>query len=227
MKQVFISHSSADKPLADEVCAQLERRGLSCWIAPRDIDPGKDYGEEIILGIENCVATVLLLSESANQSIFVRKEIERAVSKLKPVFPVRVRNVAPSKGLELFISSSHWIDAWQPPMDIKMDQLAASILALVNTGQADASKPEEKYNAALTPPKYTATKVKSGLFHELRHLVGLIFDLIKMGIFIAIIVGFIYVVFYKHSGMHDIELVMHKYIKILGHFIDTIMLKKT
>jgi hypothetical protein len=225
LKQVFISHSSADKPLADEVCAQLERRGLSCWIAPRDIDPGKDYGEEIILGIENCVATVLLLSESANQSIFVRKEIERAVSKLKPVFPVRVRNVEPSKGLELFISSSHWIDAWQPPMDIKMDQLAASILALVNPGTADATKSEEKNNTVL-PPKYSATKVKAGLFHELRNLIGLIFDLIRMGVFIAVIIGFIYVVFYKHMGMHDIELVMHKYIKLLGHFIDTVLVKK-
>ena len=83
----------------------LELRGISCWISPRDIPMGKEYGEAIIAGIENTAATILVLSEQANESIFVRREIERAVSKGKPVFPVRIRNVLPSTGLELFISS--------------------------------------------------------------------------------------------------------------------------
>ncbi|MBV8226902.1 MAG: toll/interleukin-1 receptor domain-containing protein [Verrucomicrobia bacterium] len=42
---VFISHSSADKRAADAACALLETRGIKCWIAPRDIRPGSDWGE--------------------------------------------------------------------------------------------------------------------------------------------------------------------------------------
>ena len=41
---VFISHSSKDKHVADAICAVLERRGLRCWIAPRDVTPGASWG---------------------------------------------------------------------------------------------------------------------------------------------------------------------------------------
>ena len=131
MKSAFISHATADRELTEKISEMLEARGIECWIAPRDLIPGRDYGEEIIRGIEETSATILILSENANNSTFVKKEIERAVSKSKPVFPVRIRQVMPSPGLELFISSAHWVDAWLPPMDVKMDQLANSIRPLI------------------------------------------------------------------------------------------------
>jgi len=37
---VFISHSSEDAKVARAICAALENRGLSCWIAGRDVGPG-------------------------------------------------------------------------------------------------------------------------------------------------------------------------------------------
>ena len=47
---VFISYSTKDKPTADAACAALEAKGIRCWIAPRDILPGSDWGEAIIDG---------------------------------------------------------------------------------------------------------------------------------------------------------------------------------
>jgi hypothetical protein len=38
---IFISYSSIDKAAADTVCSVLEKNGISCWIAPRDITPGR------------------------------------------------------------------------------------------------------------------------------------------------------------------------------------------
>jgi hypothetical protein len=35
--EVFISHASLDKPMADVVCTALEGAGIRCWIAPRDV----------------------------------------------------------------------------------------------------------------------------------------------------------------------------------------------
>lgn len=112
----FLSHASADREKAEAICASLEERGLRCWVAPRDVRAGREFGEEIIHGIENSRCLVLVLSEAANQSIYVRREVERAVSKRKPVFPVRIEDVLPSPSLELFVSSTHWIDAWSGPL---------------------------------------------------------------------------------------------------------------
>jgi hypothetical protein len=44
-RDVFISYSSKDKPTADAVCATLEANGIHCWIAPREVVPGSDWGE--------------------------------------------------------------------------------------------------------------------------------------------------------------------------------------
>ena len=72
---------------------------------------------------------MLVLSENANELAFVKREVERAVSKGKPVFPIRVREVLPSKALELFVSSAHWIDAWKPPLEKYLERLAEAISA--------------------------------------------------------------------------------------------------
>jgi hypothetical protein len=125
----FISHASEDAAIAATIADYLENNGVSCWIAPRDLTPGREYSSEIVDGIESSAVFVLVLSENANESIYVKREVERAVSKGKPVFPIRVREVMPSKSLELFISSAHWIDAWKPPMEKYLERLAQSISA--------------------------------------------------------------------------------------------------
>lgn len=63
---VFIGHSSKDKVAADAVCAALEDNGVRCWIAPRDIKPGRDWSEAIIDGIAAAKVMVLVFSQRSN-----------------------------------------------------------------------------------------------------------------------------------------------------------------
>jgi hypothetical protein len=63
---VFVSHSAKDKIAADAVVAHLERGGLRCWCAPRDIRPGADWPSSIVEGINGSKAMVVVLSSSAN-----------------------------------------------------------------------------------------------------------------------------------------------------------------
>ncbi len=97
---VFISHSAKDKPVADAVCATLENGGVRCWIAPRDIVPGTQWGEAIIDAISSSQVMVLVFSSNANESQQIIREVERAVSKGIPVIPFRVEDVDPNKSLE-------------------------------------------------------------------------------------------------------------------------------
>ena len=55
---------------------------------------------------------ILVLSAASNESAFVAREVERAVSKNKPVFTIRIEDVQPSPALELFISNTQWIDGF-------------------------------------------------------------------------------------------------------------------
>ncbi len=134
----FISYSSKDKTIADAVCARLEARGIRCWIAPRDVQPGAPYGEEIIDAINSARAMVLVLSANANASPHIPKEVERAVSNGVPVIPLRVENVMPAKSLDYFISSVHWLDAITPPLESHLESLATTILTLLPKGAQKA-----------------------------------------------------------------------------------------
>ena len=136
MTDIFVSYASPDRDVAFRIVGFLEEQGVTCWVAPRDVPPGVEYGHAIISGIEQCRALVLILSDESNDSQFVRKEVERAVSKIKPVLPVRIREVTPSGSLEFFISSAQWVDAWKSPMEQHLLPLVAAIKSLGQPGAA-------------------------------------------------------------------------------------------
>ena len=141
--QVFISYSSKDKIVGDAACAFLERRGIGCWIAPRDIVPGMDWGEAIVDGITGAQVFVLVFSTNANESPQVRREIERAVHHGLAVIPFRIEDVLPVKSLEYFMSVAHWLDALKPPLDDHFAHLAKVVEGLLgdNSTSSPAKSP--------------------------------------------------------------------------------------
>ncbi len=128
---VFISYSTEDNLVAMNLCNLMEERGICCWIAPRDVLPGSHFAEEVLAAIEHTQATIVLLSDHSNRSTHVRNEIERAVSKSKPVLTIRIRNVLPSRSLELYLSAFQWVDAWTPSLVQTAEQIFAALNALI------------------------------------------------------------------------------------------------
>jgi hypothetical protein len=134
----FISYSSRDKATADATCAALETSGVRCWIAPRDITPGIEWGEAIIDGINQSRVLVLIFSANANESPQIRREIERAVGKGIPIIPFRIQDIAPTRSLEYFIGAVHWLDALTPPLETHLRRLVDTVKALL---QIDPTPP--------------------------------------------------------------------------------------
>jgi len=142
---VFISYADNDKDrkIARAVCSTLESRGLHCWMAPRDILPGKHYAEAIVDAINTAQVMVLVLSSGANSSPQVLREIERASSKDIPIVTFRVEDVALKKALEYFLSSYHWLDATKHPFEDKVKELADNVQRLVSAS-GDKEYAEQK-----------------------------------------------------------------------------------
>lgn len=128
---VFVSHSSKDREAAEEVSLALESRGIRCWMAPRDIRPGANWGESILEAIGRVKMMVLLLSANANASPQVLREVERAVNKSVVIIPVRIEDVMPSASLEYFLSTAHWLDAFESPLEQHCRNLAETIQGML------------------------------------------------------------------------------------------------
>jgi formylglycine-generating enzyme required for sulfatase activity len=108
---VFISFASADADLAHRAVESLERSGLRCWIADRDIEPATSYPGAITDAVKASGVVLLLLTESSSASPHVIREIELAFNARRPILPVRVGGVTPSADLHYFLSRAQWLDA--------------------------------------------------------------------------------------------------------------------
>ncbi len=80
MGDVFISYKSEEYEEAAIIRELFTQYGISCWMAPESIPGGSDYATEIPNGIDGCKVFVLMLSNMAQKSKWVKKEVDWAIN---------------------------------------------------------------------------------------------------------------------------------------------------
>src|SRR6476619_6819976 len=155
---IFLSYSSRDKLIADAICSRLENQGVRCWIAPRDVNPGADYSDQISDALERSTAMVMVFSSGSNASRHVKSEIDRAFSLDKVIIPFRVENVEMDKGLAYYLSKTHWLDALTKPLEQHIDRLAATIRKVSGMDAPAAAPPPQPVQAPILAPQPPTSK---------------------------------------------------------------------
>ena len=150
---VFISHSHQDKPAADAARAALEAKGIRCWIAPRDINPGQDWAASIIRAIRDAQIVLLIFSRHANESLQVKREVERAAHSGKAILPLRIDDVLPEETLEFFLSTPHWLDAITPPFEAHLEKLADACTILLAVAPRSPQDADQGCATSVTEPR--------------------------------------------------------------------------
>lgn len=154
---VFLSYSAADKDTALAVLGGLEKQGIRCWIAPRDIPAGSEYGEQIIEAVKACRVFVVIFSAGANSSPHVRREVERAVSLDRTIVPFRVEDVQPTGAMEYCLGGTHWLDALTRPIEPHVATLVSTLRQMLGatagspTGGGSTTEPAERISIAVLP----------------------------------------------------------------------------
>ena len=80
MSKVFISYAQSDIDLARNVAGALRGAGINVWFAADETYPGDNVPEAIGKALKSSSHIVVLLTEDALSSQFLRHEIESAVS---------------------------------------------------------------------------------------------------------------------------------------------------
>jgi len=75
----FVSHSSADGGVVEELARALARNGVDPWYAGWEIGPGDSIVDKINEGLESCDAFVIVVSRNSVRSKWVREELNSAV----------------------------------------------------------------------------------------------------------------------------------------------------
>jgi hypothetical protein len=141
-RDVFVSHASADEQAARALVTQLESLGVTCWIAPRDIGAGSDYGGEILKGIENSTMFVLVFSTKANASKHVLREVNCALNSDRLIVPIRIDTSLPTGGMAYYLSAIQWVEADATPIP---DDMVTGVLAVLEAAKTrDNPQPDGK-----------------------------------------------------------------------------------
>ena len=112
MKQVFISYPSPSKAAAFEIMEYLEKNGVDCFIAPRDIEGGKTYASALMAALEECGLVILIASSAINESEHVLNEVDVVINKKKALLPVFIENFEMKDEYRYYLGRKQWVTAY-------------------------------------------------------------------------------------------------------------------
>lgn len=143
MHDVFISYSAKEMSTAVSVRGILEKNGISCWMAPENIPGGSNYTKEIPVAIRNCQVFVLILSENAQKSQWVLKELDTAVNCGKVILPFMLEDFQLNDEFNFLLTGAQRYDAYQKKAEA-MANLIKRIQAVIETDPASDDAPQEQ-----------------------------------------------------------------------------------
>jgi hypothetical protein len=138
-RDVFISHSAQDKKVAETICAALEDSGIQCWVAPRDVRPGRSFPGEITRAIQQSKVMLLIFSQHSNSSEQVLREVQLAVDCHVPIIRLRIEDIPLSDDLRYYLSTPHWLDALTHPLSKHIPPVVAAIRELLGPTPAETA----------------------------------------------------------------------------------------
>ena len=120
MSSIFLSHSSQDNPIAEQVKARLEQWGHRSVFL--DFDPangipvGRDWEKELSAKLRECRALIILCSHASMASRWCFAEITHAKAIGKPVFPIKLDDAQIDRVLtsvQVIDATTGWDAAYQ------------------------------------------------------------------------------------------------------------------
>jgi len=90
-KDIFISYSRRDQEFVTRLASDLDAQVAGVWFDQSTIQVGQKWHDEIMEGIHECKAFILVLSPDAMESRHAREEVNKALELGKTIFPILYR----------------------------------------------------------------------------------------------------------------------------------------
>ena len=162
-KHVFISYKVEDFDKAIAVKNHLEENYITCWMAPMSIRGGMSYAQEIPQAIQECGVFVLILTEIAQQSKWVPREVDQAINCGKIIMPYRIENCPLRNDFSFYLTNVQHYDAYRNPQEA-LERMTSDIQKVLNIEPPIAEEdekvpePEIKTEVPVASPKTKQSK---------------------------------------------------------------------
>lgn len=115
-KEIFLSHSDQDRQFVERLVSVMRRHGLPVWYSRTDVLGGQQWHDEIGEALRRCDWFVLVLSPSALESMWVKREMNFALNQNRfenKIVPLLYQHCAYEQ-LSWTLHSFQMIDFTQP-----------------------------------------------------------------------------------------------------------------
>lgn len=129
---VFLAHSSRDKPFVRHVANHLRQRGLMPWLDEEQIQPGTFFQDVIQAAIPNVKTAAVFIGQTGLgkfQHLEIRTLITRCIGSDTRVIPVLLPGAAIPKNL-LFLKELHWVQFENKDDKVALDNIQFGITGL-------------------------------------------------------------------------------------------------
>ena len=156
MKKIFVSYSAKDSETVQKICKDLDNNRFKILPEPNILTDGEDFAIFITQQIEQADLVLFFYSKNSADSIWVRREVEYALSKEKRIIPVLLSRFVENEWFRTRFSSisSVIID------EESTDRNIADITAAITSSQPVVAPEQERQN--LSPqnkqPYHSASK---------------------------------------------------------------------
>ena len=120
-EKVFISYCSEDIRDAVRLQKELKKAGITCWVSNDSLLPGADYAKVIPKAIRACRIFILILSENAQKSEWVPRELDQAINDGKLILPFMVEKCDLDDQFHFYLSKIQIYSAWKNRQEALQD----------------------------------------------------------------------------------------------------------
>lgn len=105
-KDIFFSyHMNSCSTIVEELAKTLEEFNLTAWYAQREVKRAQNYADLIPNAIDQCKLFVLILNQFSGKSYQIKREINIAMDKAKPILILNLDNTSLKDNLLIYASS--------------------------------------------------------------------------------------------------------------------------
>ncbi|MHB8574767.1 MAG: AAA family ATPase [Dehalococcoidia bacterium] len=161
---VFVSYTSTDRDRVRGVVDRLQAAGVRVWLDERNISGATIYGNEIVEGIKNCAALVIMCSAASLRSRNVRQEIQLGWKYERPYLPLLLEQVTFPQELEYWLEGWQWVTIEQRPEAEWLPQVLEGLgrIGLIAGLQAVAADPASSGAGSLNTTSKPAAPSPAG-----------------------------------------------------------------
>jgi hypothetical protein len=135
-RDIFISYSRRDQEFVTRLASDLNAQVAGVWFDQATIQAGQKWHDEIMEGIHECKAFILVLSPDAMASRYVREEVNKALELGKTIFPVIYR---PAQWTDEFGALVHDIQTLDLRSGSYTDNFQKLVDGLIEAGAGQAT----------------------------------------------------------------------------------------